>query len=46
MTWFNFEGRRVFYTREGAGDPIVFLPNATLTGRLCERQAEHSPRDA
>lgn len=46
MTWFNFEGRRVFYTREGASDPIVFLPNATLTGRLCERQAEHSPRDA
>ena len=41
MTWFSFEGHRVFYTREGAGDPIVFLPNATLTGRLWEHQAEH-----
>jgi pimeloyl-ACP methyl ester carboxylesterase len=41
MTWFEFDGHRVFYTREGAGDPIVFLPNATLTGRLWEHQAEH-----
>ena len=41
MTYFPFEGRRVFYTREGAGDPIIFLPNATLTGKLWEHQAEH-----
>ena len=32
--WFPFEGHRVFYTREGAGDTILFLPNATLTGKL------------
>lgn len=41
MTWFQFEGHRVFCTREGAGDPILFLPNATLTGRLWEHQVEH-----
>jgi pimeloyl-ACP methyl ester carboxylesterase len=41
MSYFNFEGHRVYYTREGAGDPIVFLPNATLTGLLWEHQAEH-----
>ncbi|MBI5105127.1 MAG: hypothetical protein HZB46_09130 [Solirubrobacterales bacterium] len=34
MASFLFEGHRAFSTREGAGDPIVFLPNATLTGRL------------
>jgi hypothetical protein len=41
MTDFTFEGHRVFYRREGAGDPIAFLPNATLTGKLWEHQAEH-----
>lgn len=41
MSWHTFEGHRVFYTREGTGDPIVFLPNATLTGRLFEHQAAH-----
>lgn len=41
MSYFNLAGHRVFYTREGAGDPVVFLPNATLTGLLWERQAEH-----
>jgi hypothetical protein len=30
--WFVFDGHRVFYRRLGVGDPIVFLPNATLTG--------------
>lgn len=41
VTYFDFEDHRVFYTREGAGDPIVFLPNATLTGKLWEHQAGH-----
>lgn len=41
MTYFDFEGHRVFYAREGVGDPIVFLPNATLTGKLWEHQAGH-----
>lgn len=41
MSYFDFEGHRVFYARDGAGDPIVFLLNATLTGRLWEHQAEH-----
>lgn len=40
-SWFVFEGHRVFYCREGAGEPIVFLPNATLTWRLWEHQVEH-----
>lgn len=39
--WFVFDGHRVFYRREGAGDPIVFLPNATLIRRLWEHQVEH-----
>ena len=41
MSWFDFEGHRVWYERQGAGDPIVFLPNATLDGKLWEFQAEH-----
>ena len=40
MTWFNFEGHKVFYERQGAGEPIVFLPNATLDGKLWEFQAQ------
>ena len=32
MTSFDFEGHRVWYEREGSGEPMVFLPNATLTG--------------
>lgn len=31
--WFDFEGARVYFQRHGAGEAIVFLPNATLTGR-------------
>ena len=41
MSSFEFEGHRVFFRREGAGDAIVFLPNATLTGRLWEHQMEY-----
>ena len=41
MAWFDFEGRRVWHERQGSGDPIVFLPNATLDGRLWERQVAH-----
>ena len=41
MSWFEFEGHQVWYEREGSGDPIVFLPNATLDGRLWEYQAEY-----
>lgn len=41
MAWFDFQGHRVWYQRQGSGDPIVFLPNATLDGRLWEHQAEH-----
>ena len=41
MSFFDFEGSRVFYTREGSGDPIIFLPNATLTHKLWEYQVEH-----
>lgn len=37
--WFVFDGHRVFYRRQGAGDPIVFLPNATFTGKRWERQS-------
>jgi pimeloyl-ACP methyl ester carboxylesterase len=41
MAWFDFEGHKVWYERRGAGDPIVFLPNATLTGKLWEFQADY-----
>ena len=41
MTYFDFEGHRVFYERQGSGEPIVFLPNATLDGKLWEFQADH-----
>ncbi|OGA70457.1 MAG: hypothetical protein A3G81_13790 [Betaproteobacteria bacterium RIFCSPLOWO2_12_FULL_65_14] len=36
--WFDLDGSRVFYRRRGAGEAIVFLPNATLTGRLWDHQ--------
>ncbi|GIU94159.1 MAG: putative hydrolase, alpha/beta fold family protein [Gaiellaceae bacterium] len=40
--WHEFERRRVWYRRSGAGRPaMVFLPNATLTWRLWEQQVEH-----
>ena len=41
MSSFYFEGHQVFYRRAGAGDTILFLPNATLTGKLWEHQLEH-----
>lgn len=36
--WHLAGGHRVYFRRAGVGDPIVFLPNATLTGRLWEHQ--------
>jgi hypothetical protein len=39
--WQDWEGGRVWYRREGAGRPIAFLPNATVTWRLWEHQVEH-----
>ena len=36
-----FEGHRVFFERAGEGASIVFLPNATLTGKLFEHQFAH-----
>ena len=41
MSWYDFEGHKIWYQRQGSGDPIVFLPNATLDGRLWEFQAEY-----
>lgn len=41
MTFFDFEGHKVFYERQGTGSPMVFLPNATLDGKLWEFQADH-----
>jgi pimeloyl-ACP methyl ester carboxylesterase len=41
MTYFDFEGHKVFYERQGSGEPIVFLPNATLDGKLWEFQADY-----
>ena len=41
MSDFQFEGHRVWYERSGEGDPIVFLPNATLTAKLWEHQVEY-----
>ena len=38
---YEFEGRRVWYRREGNGHPIVFLPNATLASKLWEHQIDH-----
>ena len=38
---YDFEGRRVWYQREGNGHPIVFLPNATLTSKLWEHQVDY-----
>jgi hypothetical protein len=34
MTFFDFEGHRVFYERDGSGSSIVCLPNATFDGKL------------
>ena len=44
MSHFIIEGHRVFSTREGAGDPIVFPPNTTLTGKPWEHQVGHLRR--
>ena len=39
-----FRDHRVYYERVGHGSAIVFLPNATLDGRLWEHQFEHFRR--
>jgi pimeloyl-ACP methyl ester carboxylesterase len=39
--WYDFEGHRIGYRREGAGPPMVFFPNAVASHRLWDYQIEH-----
>lgn len=39
--WYDFEGHRIGYRREGAGPPMVLFPNAVASDRLWDYQVEH-----
>jgi pimeloyl-ACP methyl ester carboxylesterase len=41
MRWFEFDGIRVFYERQGSGSPIVFLHNGGTSHELWRRQIEY-----
>jgi pimeloyl-ACP methyl ester carboxylesterase len=41
MSYFEFQGYRVFFREEGAGDPIVFLHNGGNDHRIWDCQMEH-----
>lgn len=41
---YDFEGKQVWYRRDGRAAPIIFLPNATLTSKLWDHQFEHFRR--
>ncbi|MFE0101030.1 alpha/beta fold hydrolase [Streptomyces sp. NPDC059009] len=41
MSWFEFDGIRVWYERRGSGTPLVFLHNAGTSHELWHRQIAH-----
>jgi pimeloyl-ACP methyl ester carboxylesterase len=44
MSFFEFNGHRVFYREEGHGEPIVFLHNGGNDHRIWDYQVEHFAR--
>lgn len=41
MTWLDYQGSRIWYTREGTGDPILLLHHGEADHRLWDHQVAH-----